>query len=160
MRAAKISSDGRSCYGRHTKTQKEYLPPLFERFSDQTTLYDENEVIVSVAEEIKLMLNTRLSYQEIQKEDYQGHLPLLFFGLSDLSGGAFQEKNLAIPLIRKAINDFEPRVRSVEIPLFEWSKNHDALQITVSCEVLLGKKWKRAIFPIKLTQTAVERPDI
>ena len=152
MSTLKKPSEALPLYRRRKAVQKEYLPPLFERFCDWPVLHDEDEVIASVAAEIELILNTRLTYTEIDKEEYKGHLPLLFFGLNDLSNSLLGNRISAMRLIKRAIYDYEPRVRAIELTTFEWSKSHEALHIEITCDVLFGAKWKRVTFPVSLRQ--------
>ena len=147
--------------------------PLFSRLIDDEphlaserivkNLLSLDELKISIAQELEIILNTRISAFEENRDapgipDY--HLLPDFFGLRDFSAYDIETDRGQAAIARKvkeAIMRFEPRLLNPEVTLLDIGPEKLSLKTQIQGEVLLGTYRHQVNFAIVLVDILKNR---
>ena len=133
------------------------IVPLFDRLGSELDNIDgiEKNFLTPIGLEQSVMIElnrlsttrSRLTFDEFVKND----LTVLDYGLPDFTGYSVQndENRRAVKVaIVKAIENYEPRLKKVNVSVFTTSTKKNVSYFVVEANLLLGKEYQRVSFTL------------
>lgn len=133
------------------------IVPLFDRLGSELDNIDgiEKNFLTPIGLEQSVMIElnrlsttrSRLTFDEFVKND----LTVLDYGLPDFTGYSVQndENRRAVKVaIVKAIENYEPRLKKINVSVFTTSTKKNVSFFVVEASLLLGKEYQRVSFTL------------